>query len=282
MSDERGGNLLKKKSFRTRVITGAALVVGIVLVFVIGYDLMLIMLGLLSLVGVFEFNLAFDMHFKAPGIIAYVTTAAHFVCLRFVESKYIILVYAIAMICYLAYMVFSFPKYDLKNIFASFFSIFYVGVSLSFLYLLRIHPPSGAYLVWLVVISSWGCDTFAYLFGMLFGKHQLVPKLSPKKSVEGSVGGMLGAIIIAVVYGLIVQRFIPDIEHAPWVFAVLTLIGSFVSQIGDLAASAIKRMAGIKDYGKIFPGHGGVLDRFDSMILVSPVMYIITIYAVMV
>ena len=117
---------------------------------------------------------------------------------------------------------------------------------------------------------------------MLFGKHPLVPKLSPKKSVEGAIGGVFGSVLLGVVYGLIVQKYIPDIKLAPVVFGVVCLFGSVVSQIGDLAASAIKRFCNIKDYGKILPGHGGILDRFDSMILVAPILYLITIYTIMV
>ena len=253
----------------------------LVAIFVIGYDVMLICLGLLSLIAAFELNRALKIQWSVPAFLAYGTIIAHYVCLRFVESKYIILVYAVSLIIYLAVFVITYPKFELLEIFGSYFTIFYAGVSLSFLYLLRIHPPSGAFLVWLAVFSSWGCDIAAYLIGMKFGKHPFVPKLSPKKSIEGAVGGIIGAVLFSVIYGIIIQKYVPDIKSAPLVFGIVAIFGAAAGQIGDLAASAIKRKVGIKDYGRLIPGHGGIMDRFDAMILVAPMMYIITIYAVM-
>ena len=284
MTDNKKQSLLKSKSFWTRTLSGIVMVCILVAVFVIGYDVMFCFLCALSLVGLFELYRAVGLRFNVLTCIGYAGVIAHFVLIRFLAHNlfYLLLMYSIVIILILAVFVFTFPKYELYQITMVFFGIFYVGVTLSLMYLLRIHPPSGAYLVWLVVISSWGCDIFAYLVGMLLGKHKFVPKLSPKKSVEGAIGGVAGAAILGLVYGLIVQKYIPDIEAAPLVFFIICLFGAVASQIGDLAASAIKRKVGIKDYGNIIPGHGGILDRFDSMIVVSPIMYIVTIYAFLV
>ena len=122
-------------------------------------------------------------------------------------------------------------------------------------------------------LGSWGSDTFAYCTGMLFGKHKAFPKLSPKKSVEGCIGGAVGAAILAVVYAIIVNQMYSDISVFIPGFALLGFLASVVSQIGDLAASAMKRNFGIKDYGKLIPGHGGVLDRFDSVIFTAPLLF---------
>lgn len=122
------------------------------------------------------------------------------------------------------------------------------------------------YWIW---ILSFGTDTFAYLIGVLFGKHKLIPKLSPKKSIEGALGGIFGALLLSWIY----FRYL----HMDYKLSLilLTLLASVVSQFGDLFASKIKRITGIKDYGKILPGHGGFLDRFDSSI---PVIALISIF----
>jgi len=260
------------------MIMSAALIV----VFSIGYDLMLIVFGLLSLLGAFELNRALKLGWSALSIISYIGIIGHYVCLRFVNEKYLILVYVVTLILMLGAFVLTFPRYELQQVFGAYFGIFYVGVALSFIYILRIHPPVGAYLVWLAIFASWGCDIMAYLVGMLLGKHPLVPKLSPKKSVEGAIGGVVGAGVLAAIYGLIVQNYVElGIRLAPLVFGVFCMIAAVVSQIGDLAASAIKRKLDIKDYGTIIPGHGGILDRFDSMIIVAPITYLVAVYAMM-
>ncbi len=122
-------------------------------------------------------------------------------------------------------------------------------------------------------ISSWVCDTFAYLTGMMIGKHKMTPKLSPKKSIEGAIGGVVGAALAGALFGYcIVERVVPD-QQITWVFAAIGGIGAMISQIGDLAASAIKRNHNIKDYGHLIPGHGGIMDRFDSVIFTAPMIY---------
>ena len=279
MTDDRRKGLLKNKSFWVR--TASALCYGtafIVLMILGGYFIWGFMLAI-SLIGLFEFNRAMDLHWGVFAWAGYAATIAYYVLLLWVNSTaYLFLLFAVLLIVDLAVFVFTFPRYKLEAVFAGFFEVFYVGVSLSFLYLLRIHPPSGAYLVWLIIISAFGSDIFAYLIGMLFGKKPLVPNLSPKKSVEGAVAGIVGAALIAMVYGFIVQKYIPDVHLAPLIFPLLSLFGAAAGQIGDLAASAMKRKVGIKDFGKLIPGHGGVLDRFDSVIMVAPIMYLITIY----
>ena len=282
MSDDRGISLLKNRSFWVRTVSGIIMSVVLITIFVIGYDVMLIFFCLLSLLASFELNRALKLGWSALSFISYAGITGHYLCLRFVDSRYLILVYVVALILMLGVFVFTFPRYELQQLFGAYFGIFYVGVALSFIYILRIHPPSGAYLVWLAIFASWGCDIMAYLFGMLFGKHPLVPKLSPKKSVEGSIGGIIGAGLLAFIYGLIVQKYIPDIHNAPLTFGIFCAIAAVVSQIGDLAASAIKRKLDIKDYGKILPGHGGILDRFDSMIIVAPITYLVAVYSIMI
>ena len=134
----------------------------------------------------------------------------------------------------------------------------------------------GIYMVWLILISSWGCDTCAYCVGKLIGKKKIFPVLSPHKSLEGCIGGCLGSALIGVIYGyLVVEKVMPD-RHIALIIGVICAFGALMSMVGDLAASAIKRNHNIKDYGNIIPGHGGVMDRFDSMIVTAPMVFVLT------
>ena len=128
--------------------------------------------------------------------------------------------------------------------------------------------------MFLPFVSAFTSDAFALFAGMRFGKHKLAPHLSPKKTVEGSVGGFLGAALCCVLYGLVIGKVL---GHAPvyWVLALYGLLGSLVSQMGDLSFSYIKRQYGIKDYGHLFREHGGVLDRFDSVTFCAPLTYLL-------
>ena len=165
-------------------------------------------------------------------------------------------------------------KIEPKDIFATFFGICYVIGFLVFLPLLY-SMPNGKCLIWYILIAAWGTDTFAYAVGMRFGKHKLT-KISPKKSVEGSLGGTIGAIVLALIYTALVQRYV-DLNLSYVFVAIATLVLSILSQLGDLSASSIKRKMEIKDYGNLIPGHGGMLDRIDSIIFVAPFAYFLLI-----
>ena len=161
-------------------------------------------------------------------------------------------------------------KIEPKDIFATFFGIYYVIGFLVFLPLIY-SMPNGKFLIWYILIAAWGTDTFAYAVGMKFGKHKLT-KISPKKSIEGSIGGTISAIILALIYTAVVQQYV-DLGLSYIFVAITTLILSILSQLGDLSASSIKREMEIKDYGNLIPGHGGMLDRIDSIIFVAPFAY---------
>ena len=171
----------------------------------------------------------------------------------------------VSMILILFVYVFGYPKYRAEQVMAAFFGVVYVAVMLSFIYLTR-NLPDGKFLVWLIFLCSWGCDTCAYCVGMLIGKHKMAPVLSPKKSIEGAVGGVVGAALLGMIYAAATQGKMAE-------YALICGVGALISMVGDLAASAIKRNQNIKDYGKLIPGHGGILDRFDSVIITAPVIY---------
>ena len=153
----------------------------------------------------------------------------------------------------------------------------YIMIGIMSIALLRRQGDAGEYLYGLIFIGAWMTDTGAYFVGVLFGKHKLIPKVSPKKTIEGAFGGILGCIVGFVLYGFIIQS-ICDVKVNYVAMIVVATVISVVSQFGDLVASYIKREREIKDFGFIFPGHGGVLDRFDSIIAVAPTIYFITYF----
>ena len=179
---------------------------------------------------------------------------------------YIVLVISIMFIKVL----FSNMETGIKDAALTLFGIAYIVFFLSFIPLIY-GLENGKLLIWYVFISAWGTDTFAYFVGMKFGKHKF-SKISPKKSLEGCIGGILGATLLMVIYTVILNN-ISTVSMPYWYIIIMGIILSVFSQIGDFSASAIKRTAGIKDFGKIFPGHGGMLDRIDSIIFIAPFAY---------
>ena len=150
----------------------------------------------------------------------------------------------------------------------------YVVLAFTSLVLLRDMDGIGKYIYLLPFVGAWVSDIFAYICGRLFGRHKLIPEVSPKKTVEGMIGGIVFTMLGFALYGFVVFKMY-NIEPNYVVMTVVGGIVSLVSQLGDLIASIIKRQYGIKDYGKLLPGHGGIMDRFDSMLAVSPFLFII-------
>ena len=133
--------------------------------------------------------------------------------------------------------------------------------------------PQGRYLVLLPVICAFLTDAGAYFAGVFLGKHRGITRVSPNKSLEGYIGGILSGAIFLLLYGVILHRF-AAIEPNYAALAVYGLVGSAVTELGDLSFSLIKRQYGVKDYGTLLPGHGGMLDRFDSMIFAAPAVWL--------
>lgn len=163
----------------------------------------------------------------------------------------------------------SHKQVGLEKIGGAFFLSVFIPFFLSSF--LRIRKMAAwRYYVILPFVIAFLSDSFALFAGMAFGKHKLAPELSPKKTVEGAVGGVLGAMVSAVLSGLLVGPLFGVEGCRLWVLAVYGVLGSILSQLGDLSFSYIKREYGLKDFGDLFPGHGGVLDRFDSVIFCAP------------
>ncbi|MBQ7172756.1 MAG: phosphatidate cytidylyltransferase [Clostridia bacterium] len=178
-----------------------------------------------------------------------------------------------------AVVIFTHGKYTVENMAMIEVGCFYALVGFNAMMVMRDYFPGGAYLLPIVFIAAWVTDVFALFCGLLFGrggKHKLIPEISPKKTVEGSIGGIIFCMVAVVLYGFLIGKFVPQVAFAtkPWIALLLGLFLSVVSQIGDLLMSLVKRHYGIKDFGKIFPGHGGMLDRFDSVIAVSAALFV--------
>lgn len=280
--------------FVTRLISGIVLVAIALLAFILGGEILLGISVFISIAGYLELCRAVgvkekDKKINALEIVGIIGILAYYAVLYFFPAVEegnaamsmgnvlyaVIPVIGVFMLSMLLYVV-CFPKYRSEQIMANVFNFLYAPVMLSFIYLTR-EQEAGKYIVWLILISSWGCDTCAYVVGMLIGKKKIFPVLSPKKSLEGCIGGVVGAGLIAALYAVFaVENVFPD-KRVTIVITVICMVGAVMSQVGDLAASAIKRNHEIKDYGKLIPGHGGIMDRFDSVIVTAPMIYFLTV-----
>ncbi len=300
--------------FRTRLLSGILLVILALATIMSGGRILALVLCLVSLTAYRELTKACGVHkinadvrgkhkavksvgtrelhenrylLSAPEWVGMIMTVLYYVLL-FLALHYgsekgerlqlvypaIMIAVVITMIVFLFTYVFTFPRYRASQVMAAMFSWLYAPVMLSFIYLTREGFEHGNYLVWFIFLCSWGSDTCAYAVGMLIGRHKMTPKLSPKKSIEGAVGGVAGAALLFVLYTNFAVNRYSQAALSLLLVAVLGALGALVSMVGDLAASAIKRDHEIKDYGRLIPGHGGIMDRFDSVIIAAPLIFI--------
>ncbi|MBE6535909.1 MAG: hypothetical protein E7677_04730 [Ruminococcaceae bacterium] len=183
-------------------------------------------------------------------------------------AKLCFVVSVIYLIIVFAAMIWSHGKIKFNDSMAIFVITAYIVAGTNSIIFVRDFEDVGQYLYLLIFLGAWMTDIFAYFSGYFFGKHKLIPDVSPKKTVEGSIGGIIGCVLTFVIYGLVVDIAFERTANL-FFLALVGFIVSVVSQIGDLLMSVIKRHYGVKDYGKIFPGHGGMLDRLDSVLIVS-------------
>lgn len=274
--------------FKTRLLSGIGLVLVSLGTILYGGLALAGVLLLISCLGFLELTKACNIHgedeekrknsLEITGLIAIIAYYAGLY--GGLDNVYLVMIVVLAFIATLFVYVFSYPRYHSDQVMSAFFSYLYAPVMLSFIYLTR-YLEQGLFVVWLIFIASWGCDTCAYcvgmLWGKLFGNHKMAPKLSPKKSIEGAVGGVIGAALLGMLYAEILVQNQAVSQNVIWIFALLCAIGGLISMVGDLAASAIKRNHDIKDYGHCIPGHGGIMDRFDSVIITAPIIYFLTV-----
>ncbi|HKM34663.1 MAG TPA: phosphatidate cytidylyltransferase [Lachnospiraceae bacterium] len=267
--------------FWTRFISSVVLVVIALVTLILGGPVLAVVSYIVSLIGYFELCRATKVQQEKRKInglelVGMLGITGYYAAMFFSDNVLLLLMAIIGtLLGGMCIYVVNFPKYHAQQVMENYFNFMYAPVMLSFIYMTR-QLHYGEYIVWLILISSWGSDTCAYLVGICIGKKKIFPVLSPKKSLEGCIGGVIGAGLLGAAFGFfIVERVVVD-QTITWIVAFICMVGAVMSQVGDLAASAIKRNHEIKDYGKLIPGHGGIMDRFDSVIVTAPMIYFLT------
>lgn len=265
---------------KTRTISGAVLIAVLFGLFYCGGYVLLAALFLFSEIGLWEYAGAMQSEHKPYRNLSMAACAAYYAILA-VRPEWIgngaggFLFLTAFFLLLMIVSVFCYPKRRYEDAFLSLGGVLYVAVLFSFLYFVR-SRENGFYYTWFIFFAAWGSDTFAYLSGRAFGRHKLVPVLSPNKTVEGAAGGVLGAILLVMGYGLLIRSHLGlPLPTLLCLTAGIGLFGAVLGQVGDLFSSSIKRFTGIKDFGHLIPGHGGILDRFDSILLAGPIVVMV-------
>ncbi len=265
--------------FGERLISSIVLMAITIFVLLTGGKVLFVTVAIISFIGMYELYRAIKIEKTSLAMAGYVGGLCLDLLFLFEKERYAMLLMVGFLFVFLVMYVITYPAYKTETVAMVFFGLFYVTAMLGYIYRLRM-LEDGKWLIWLVFIGAWGSDTCAYCVGMLIGKHKLPAKLaalSPKKSLEGCIGGVVGATVLGAAYGYFVQPYMIGFSNPVITFAIMGGAGSIISQLGDLVASAIKRNHEIKDFGKLIPGHGGILDRFDSVIFTAPVVYFLAL-----
>ncbi|MCC5909834.1 MAG: phosphatidate cytidylyltransferase [Clostridiaceae bacterium] len=254
-----------------RIISG---VVGIPLLFFIisrGDFILYFSVMAVAIVGLYEFYNAMKVKGLNP-----MTTLGYFIStgilMVFIYSRNDLLLFFlfITIITISGILLMSF-KYTVIDGSITIYGVLYVTVFLG--HIILTDKLENSAIIWLIFIIAWATDTFAYFGGFFWGKRKLCPEISPKKTIEGAIAGVLGSMFACGFFGYL---FLSEYSIT---IIILGMVGSVISQAGDLTASQIKRYAGVKDYGNLIPGHGGILDRFDSILFTAPtVFYFYTLF----
>ena len=263
------------KDLLKRVLTTAALLPLFIFIVVCGGVFLRIAILIISVVGMNEIYSAISKDNKKIHAIGYIFAVIYTFMLEDQLPRGLYVITSLFIMTLLIYVVITYGETNITDLSATMFGFYYVTFLMSNIYLAREFTEYGKYFVWLIFICAWVSDTAAFLVGGNFGKHKIAPRLSPNKTLEGAAGGVCASCLAAFIYGYVLYRLdlvnIFPLRH----FALIGVLGSLLSQAGDLAASAIKRYTGIKDFGFLLPGHGGVLDRFDSVLFTAPAVYLI-------
>lgn len=267
---------------KTRIIT-AIVAVAVFIPFLIFSDTpaFTVCILILSLIAAFEMLGCIGLRKNIMlSLASYAYTGAAVILARGIKEINGFLVYmlfstVVFMFIVIAASLFSRGKVGIDKAAELFMMLFYITVTFSCILLVR-DADYGEYLYLMIFLAAWLTDSGAYFAGVTLGKHKLIPDVSPKKTVEGAIGGILVCTLSMVIYAFVLDFILmdsADIHYLPFVVGGLLL--SVVAMIGDLVMSLLKRKSGIKDYGVIFPGHGGVLDRFDSVIACAPFLMLL-------
>ncbi len=260
---------------KQRLIVGVLGGIFMIAVLLADVRVLSLVVGIMAVIGLSEI-------YNATGILrkqnklcmfTYVYTVIMYVFAGFMPNPAVcvatfVFLYIVLM---LIYMIFNHESCDFSSVCTLLFQFVYVSVLFAHIILVR-KLENGMFVMWFIFVTAWLSDTMAYAVGLKFGRNKLIPAISPKKTVEGAVGGLAGSVIFNLIYALICT-FAFDFQVNYFAVIILALIAGVVSQLGDLAASCIKREYNLKDYSNLLPGHGGILDRFDSVLFVAPTVY---------
>lgn len=268
---------------KQRIFTAALIVAVMIAVLSLSWTVVYpIAMSLLALVATYEVLRVFELHKRLfVAIAAYVVAIGLPLCAYFMKDTPYEFI-QIMSLTFFGFMMYLFVvavcergRMRFSEFSSAFAMVIYVVVAFSSLSIIRYFDNSGLFCLGLIFVIAWLTDVFAYIIGSLFGKHKLIPEISPKKTVEGSVGGVVFSTLFAVLYAFVISLIQPHVTPNYLVIAISAPILSVVSQIGDLFASVIKREHNVKDYGNILPGHGGIMDRFDSILAVATATMVI-------
>lgn len=258
----------------TRVISGAILVIILAALTYFGGIFLLAGVGIISLIGTHEYYSALGMAKSPMYKVACVLSVSYLPVLFFMKETAVIPFLTVSFLIYAVILVRFYPTVPFREFSFAAAGLIYLPVFSGFLYLLRC-MEQGTLLFILIFLCSWLGDTFGYAIGRRFGKHKMTPMLSPKKSFEGLAAELIGVSVTALIYGIIFRSGLNCYRLPVLRCVICGMAGSVLSVFGDLFASAIKREFGIKDYGTLIPGHGGILDRFDSALFTAPFVYLV-------
>ena len=251
---------------KTRIISGLIMVPLLLVLYFRGLPLTIAAL-LIGAMGIWELFKGFEkIEIKPSYVVAWgsliVLYGLHFLL---PDSNSFLMPWLVGSIIASCLILFDVDGRRAEDALGTIFGIIYCGFLLY--HIVLVSGTNYGVLVWMIVITAFCTDIAAYFTGSFLGKRKLCPRLSPKKTVEGAIGGLIGAVIVSIIFGLIAH-----VQIFPHII-VMGILGSIMGQLGDLTASALKRNMKIKDYGNLIPGHGGILDRFDSLIFVAPAIY---------
>ncbi|NLN48476.1 MAG: phosphatidate cytidylyltransferase [Clostridiales bacterium] len=256
---------------KTRIISVIVTLPFMIASLCIGGMPLTILILLITFVGLYEYYNAFkNIGHKPNLLIGYLGTISYHIAILFNRSY--ILMFPILLFIVMLLLFLDVVKKDKSILDISITMLGLVHITFMFSMILFLHKGLyGRAMVWLPFLTAWLSDTFAYFSGVYFGKNKLCPKISPKKTVEGSLGGIFGSTVFSIIAGILFKKIGIDIPL--YHYGIIGVLSGITGQIGDLFASSIKRFCKVKDFGSILPGHGGILDRFDSILFTAPTVY---------
>ena len=242
-----------------RVLSGVILFPIMAIIFIFGNTYFVdTLISIIAIMGLYEYYNAFKTKNKPVAVIGYIAAAM------------LAIIHVIPIDIALK-VIFSNMKTNISDISITFFGICYIVIFIMFIPLIRENLANGKILIWYVFLTAWGTDIFAYVVGKRIGKHKFT-EVSPNKTIEGCIGGVIGAVLLSIVYTIVCNK-IWNLQINYIFITVISVILSIIGQLGDLAESSIKRYTEIKDTSNLIPGHGGMLDRIDSVLFIAPIAY---------